>query len=1157
MCNFAVCFNNLLFMRLKKCDLYKTSVLLGLFVLLLYLPVKAQECRVVEKNDDGLTLVFESGEISSKTVKTDGRFFSELLMEGFGSSSVKGAPRLPVMSKMVPAPVCSGVSVSVVDYEFAEYDCAALGLDFDLLPSQGSVPKSSPRPAFYINDSIYHIDSYYSLPLVSVSDRGVYRDVSLAGLTFSPVSYNPVSRRVRVCTRALVKVSFNGVDKEETTRISRHSSRMFGIDSEMLASSDEPLRDEYTSSPISYLIVAHSMFRQNQDLQEFVEWKKKLGYIVKIAYTDDPGVGTSRNSIKNYIKDCFDNATEDQPAPLFLLLVGDNEQIPAFNSTVEDEYHFTDLYYAAQVGDDYLPDCYYGRLSAQNQTDLSSQIRKILTYEQFAMDDPSYLGNAVLIAGHDSYFGPRHANGQINYVNQNYINTQNPRYQSVKVHLHDCSSQAALIRSEIGEGAGWVNYTAHGTEDSWALPQLNVNHVYALQNSGKYGVMVGNCCLSGKFDEPQCFGEALLRAPDKGAMAYIGASNNSYWDEDFYWAVGIRNVINDSPSYNANHLGCYDRLFHSHGESPSSYVSTIGGIINAGNMSVLNSSSELKKYYWEIYHCFGDPSVRAFLGVPSTMEPSYSSTVVFGMPSIEVLSQPWAYVALTDDDGFVSAAFADENGLAVLDISNVLSPGDFRIAITAQNHVPYFGDLQIISTETPFIIAKSAKVPENIDFLNSDNAVFDLQLENVGSCDAAGVYATLSSDNPNITIIGDSVYVGALASHETYSKESAFAFSISGEKKDNMTLLFYLHLHWDTMSVLRKIPVTVKIPDVVLLNLESTVQGSVVKTVNPGDMISIVFTSSNNGHGTLVHGLNDLTCNYSGAEVISPSSSFGNVAHLESFEKTFDVRISDQVPPRTLIPFYYHTIYGPVHKVDTFFVTVGVDMETFETADFSQYGWQMQNKPWLITSEVKYSGSYSARSSYNTGSFGVSKMKITLSTESASQLAYFRKTSSEAGYDIFKLYMDGDEVDRASGDIDWKYVSVDVPAGTHTFEFAYEKDGNLSVDSDCVWIDNVILPCNLAVVVEDVDDVVGVEEQKQHNSAKVYPNPAGRVITVESDKPLRSFRIHDMNGRVVSAGSLDGTNRNFVDVGSLPSGLYMLQVEHQDNSLQNFKIIKR
>ncbi|MDY6347481.1 MAG: C25 family peptidase propeptide domain-containing protein, partial [Bacteroidales bacterium] len=297
-------------MRLKKCDLCKTSVLLGLVVLLLYLPLKAQECRVVERNDDGLTLVFESGEISSKTVKTDGRLFSELLMEGFGSSSVKGAPRLPVMSKMVPAPVCSGVSVSVVDSEFAEYDCAALGLDFDLLPSQGSVPKSSPRPAFYINDSIYHIDSYYSLPLVSVSDRGVYRDVSLAGLTFSPVSYNPVSRRVRVCTRALVKVSFNGVDKEETTRISRHSSSMFGIDSEMLASSDEPLRDEYTSSPISYLIVAHSMFRQNQDLQEFVEWKKKLGYIVKIAYTDDPGVGTSRNSIKNYIKDCFDNATE-------------------------------------------------------------------------------------------------------------------------------------------------------------------------------------------------------------------------------------------------------------------------------------------------------------------------------------------------------------------------------------------------------------------------------------------------------------------------------------------------------------------------------------------------------------------------------------------------------------------------------------------------------------------------------------------------------------------------------------------------------------------------------------------------------------------------------------------------------------------------------
>ena len=37
---------------------------------------------------------------------------------------------------------------------------------------------------------------------------------------------------------------------------------------------------------------------------------------------------------------------------------------------------------------------------------------------------------------------------------------------------------------------------------------------------------------------PVCFGEGLLRANNKGAVGYIGGSNNTYWDEDFWWAVG-------------------------------------------------------------------------------------------------------------------------------------------------------------------------------------------------------------------------------------------------------------------------------------------------------------------------------------------------------------------------------------------------------------------------------------------------------------------------------------------------------------------------------------------------------------------------------------------------------------------------------------------
>ena len=86
-----------------------------------------------------------------------------------------------------------------------------------------------------------------------------------------------------------------------------------------------------------------------------------------------------------------------------------------------------------------------------------------------------------------------------------------------------------------------------------------------MQNIDKYGVLIGNCCQSNKFDVSVCFGESLLRANKKGAVGYIGGSNNTYWDEDFWWAVG-NGSISANPTYSGTGLGIYDCLMHENGE---------------------------------------------------------------------------------------------------------------------------------------------------------------------------------------------------------------------------------------------------------------------------------------------------------------------------------------------------------------------------------------------------------------------------------------------------------------------------------------------------------------------------------------------------------------------------------------------------------------
>ena len=87
---------------------------------------------------------------------------------------------------------------------------------------------------------------------------------------------------------------------------------------------------------------------------------------------------------------------------------------------------------------------------------------------------------------------------------------------------------SASIISNVSEGTGLANYTAHCGSNGWGDPSFNTGDVASLQNYDEYGLVISNCCLPNKFDEPVCFGEALLRADNKGALGHIGASHHNF-----------------------------------------------------------------------------------------------------------------------------------------------------------------------------------------------------------------------------------------------------------------------------------------------------------------------------------------------------------------------------------------------------------------------------------------------------------------------------------------------------------------------------------------------------------------------------------------------------------------------------------------------------
>jgi glucuronoarabinoxylan endo-1,4-beta-xylanase len=132
-------------------------------------------------------------------------------------------------------------------------------------------------------------------------------------------------------------------------------------------------------------------------------------------------------------------------------------------------------------------------------------------------------------------------------------------------------------------------------------------------------------------------------------------------------------------------------------------------------------------------------------------------------------------------------------------------------------------------------------------------------------------------------------------------------------------------------------------------------------------------------------------------------------------------------------------------------------IETFEQGDFSGFNWRLSGEAnWFVTSGQSHTGTYSARA--GAVEDGESST-LTVEMDCASgSISFYRKVSSESGFDCLTFYIDGTEQDSWSGSIDWGEVTFPVTAGRRTFKWVYAKDGSVSDGDDTAWIDDITFP---------------------------------------------------------------------------------------------------
>lgn len=1060
------------------------------FIVCMTAMVFSQAQQVVEDNFQRLQVNLSVGELHTGKTEMLGRMFTELQLEGMQPSSLVGAPNLPTWSGLIEVPMCSGFEVEVTG---VEYDTVQL-TGAVVAPVQPSRSKSdTENHPLLLDEKIYSVDSFFSsAPLALVEHVGVARDRNLARLQFSPVRYNPVRGIVVVCRKATVTVRYRGADEEGSIALfNRYHSPMFGIGGATLNKLyPKSVRD---ASPVRYLIVAHSMFRGQLD--DFVNWKRRKGFITDIVYTDDAAVGTTSTSIAEYVKSQYDNATMASPAPTFLLIVGDHEQIPAFSAQVTSPSsdHITDLYYATWTSGDHIPDCYMGRFSAQNVSQLTPQLEKTLMYEQYTFADPSFLDRAVMVAGVDGGSsgdnGYRYGDPAMDYAITNYVNGAHG-FSEVHYFKNDVSIVPSGSNVTVGsssgattaasnyynQGAGWINYSAHGSATSWGNPSFTTSNASAMTNTQKFGIMIGNCCLTNKFEVTTCLGESLLRKDNYcGAVGYIGGSNSTYWAEDFYWAVGVRSSISPTMSmaYNSSNLGNYDRSFHTHNEAYSDWATTQGSLVMYGNMSVENSSvgTSYKYYYWEIYHLMGDPSVMPYLTQASTMTMVTSSVVMVGTNTLSVTAAPYAYVALTDTvtRTLWASAFADASGIATLTLPSGLPVGGYELAASAQQYRTAFQTVSVVPSSGPYPVAVGIE-PTTL-FEAGSTVPLRISVANIGSSSASGVTVTLTSDNPLVTLSSSTVSVGNIQAGDTVTVMTVSA-TASPQAMDGSHATVTASTQWSgsTTQTSYGSTLTVNAPVAVMTVVPSAT------SLLPDSTMTVTVNVVNQGHAALGESQLMLTSPVSGITVTPGSAqTISSLAQGATFTRQFQLYASSTIDTDIYVPVYV-CLSGVQTKNDTLQIYIGTNVtETFEGGLYQVQGWTQGTYPWGLTSEESYDGAWSARSADNLGHSNTSEMSIVFSSPRADSVSFYYKVSSEANYDKFHCYLDGLEMIVASGLVDWTREAIPVTSGTHLLLFSYSKDGSMNSNEDCAWIDNIALPHGSRIIPSSSEEEGGGE----------------------------------------------------------------------------------
>ena len=921
-----------------------------------------QKGDIISENQS-LTINYSISELDVESISVEEGPFFRIQIPGHSSAANPGKPEVPVLSRLITVPEGSKFRIKISDVKSSKIVPSKADIKGLLFPTQeGEVKEVQARKRDFVMDrKLYATRGFIKSDTVKIEFLGKVRNKQLSNLVISPVTYNPASNSLEVITSMKIEVSFYQVIPAPAKSIASESL-LFNesLGKGVLNYYPKDVITGYSDQPVEMIILTDTTFKKY--LEPFFRWKRQKGFKLDVIYRGTGLAGDSYAEIKETISRICSASSETGHLPEYLLIIGDSKKVPTYGTG-----YLTDMYYGELDGHgDFIPDMFIGRVPAPDTTSVKSFVQKIVQYEKFEFADTNkFYSRALAVAGKDLAYS-NYMNGHVKYAVTNYLQPANS-INEYHFYFPEGATKKDSVMKLISNGLSFINYTGHGSSAGWLHLEIKSPDIIKMDNRNMYPFVIGNACRTAQFDDTASFGNKMVLTSQKGAIGYIGCTNDSYWDEDFYWAVGT-GIPNSDPKYTETGLGAYDRLFHTHGELPSDWYTTMGQVNYAGNLSVSSSPSLRKKYYWETYALLGDPSTLPIIGTPKHFNISLPDTLPNGIRSLAVTIEPFSYIAVSHFDTLWDASYASPSGSAVLDLPG-LSDDSCLVVVTGQNRTPLIKTIYFSNLKREFINLSGSGI-NDVAANNNNKADFGetlflkLKISNFGQDEATNLSASISSSSPWVTIGTNYAMIGTIPGKSETVLDNKFDLTFDNNVPDLGIVTIDLTLRDNKIEKKYKIDILVHAPDLEIINciIDDSASGNNNFVADPGETFNLVFQVRNRGSSN-TSGQLDLGSPESDLEILDQNVKSGVLQFGEISNIPITVKLSESALYGDFISLQSTLDCSPFIVNRDFVFRIGRIRESFESSSFRVFPWiNVSSNPWTIIESTTTDGNLAARS---------------------------------------------------------------------------------------------------------------------------------------------------------------------------------------------------